>query len=932
VTNVVDSRPGVRHNLPTSRDTFVGRTEELAVLRSLLRSRRLVTLTGAAGVGKTRLAVEVAHANLDEYDESWLVELAALVDGALVPQALTSLLRLSEEPGHELVETLARHLADRRALIVLDNAEHVVTACAHLADTLLAACPGVSVLATSQEPLRIAGEAQWPVPALDVPSADAVDTDALAGYPSVRLFCDRAGERRGFVLTPEVAPAVSQICRRLDGIPLAIELAAARVGVLSPHEIAGRLDDRFRLLTGGSRAVLPRHQTLRRALDWSYDLLSEAERALLRRLSVFAGGATLHDTERVCAGDEVAEADVFELLAALVAKSLVLATSAGTQTRFVMLETVRHYGRDRLIEAGEAGEWRARQALWCLAVAERAEPELTGRHQRLWLERLQAEHDNLQAALAWATAEGDGELTARLSSALTLFWRMRGHFAEGRRWLDAALQWSPSLDHRLKARLRWGAGFLALMVGDPGATSHLEESLELYRGLDDRQGIGRALLLLGNCLVFSKPEMAVDVLHESMTEARKAQDSWCLAHALAECGLALVRQGEVAEARRALEESVAVSSQAGDDQGLRIALSVLGDLCLQCGDLDEADLILTRALRLVRELDESYGISAVLANLAELATTRGEYQRSIAFLHEALAIARDTGSPSLVATALHGMGIAEHAQGHLDDARRLFEEILTIVPEGREYPSVQIGLGEVLASSGDTDRAHDLFQHGLAAAELDGDRWKVGRALHDLGELARTRSDERQASDFHHRALRLRVELGDVRGVTESLEALGGLAEMSSTERRSERAVRMLASAQAVRQAKGYVRPPWRDPSHQAHVARLRKAVGDERFEAAWAEGAALSWSDAAAHAMKGRGPRDRPTSGWESLTTTEREIASLVGQAMNNAQISERLFISRSTVKGHLGRMFAKLGISSRGELAQEVARRLAPDTHHTS
>src|SRR5829696_1865327 len=432
-----------KHNLPATRSSFIGRETELRSVKRDLAMTRLLTLTGAGGCGKTRLALEVARELVGAYpDGVWLVELAPLPEGALVAQAVAAALGVHEQADRSLSDALVAFLRAKRTLLVLDNCEHLVDAVASFADTLLNSCPHLRVLATSRESLNVEGELNWLVPSLSVPSlGQSPRVEELAGYESVRLFVERARHRNpAFSLTPENAHAVARICGRLDGIPLAIELAAARVG-LSVEQIARRLDDSLRLLSAGSRTASPRQRTLRGTLEWSYALLSEPERRLFGRLSVFAGGWTLEAAEVVGAEGHTEHGDVLELLSRLVEKSLVVGeATGGGGARYRMLEPIRQYAQEKLEEGGEAEEVRRRHATFFLALAEEAEPRLQGPGDREWLEHLEAEHDNMRAALSLALEQEEAdELGLRLAGALWLFWEARGYYGEGHSWLEQVL-------------------------------------------------------------------------------------------------------------------------------------------------------------------------------------------------------------------------------------------------------------------------------------------------------------------------------------------------------------------------------------------------------------------------------------------------------------------------------------------------------------
>ena len=488
--------PELPNNLPVQVTSFIGREKEIEAVETLLSKTRLLTLTGSGGCGKTRLGLQVAADVLENYpDGVWLIELAPLADPALVPQAVAQALNVSEEPGKPLLPTLVAALKAKRLLLVLDNCEHVLDACSRLVDALLRACPGVGVLASSREGLGIAGETVYRVPSLSLPDPKQTATPAsLNLYEAVRLFVDRArAALPGFVVTNANAPALASVCHRLDGIPLAIELAAARVRSLSVEEINNKLDNRFRLLTGGSRTALPRQQALRALIDWSFDLLNAQEKMLLCRLSVFAGGWTLQAAEAVgvgesLTGESIEDWEILDLLTSLVDKSLVLAQTQRETTRYGLLETVRQYVRDRLTESGESLVVRTRHANYFLTLAEEVKPKMRGMEQVQWMGVLEEEHDNLRQALAWyaedaqdAEAGGKG---LRLAAALFELWKTHGHLSEGRERLHTLLA-HPTRQEPTSARAQAlaEAGWLAYMQDDYVQTRVLlEKSLVVAQG------------------------------------------------------------------------------------------------------------------------------------------------------------------------------------------------------------------------------------------------------------------------------------------------------------------------------------------------------------------------------------------------------------------------------------------------------------------
>jgi predicted ATPase/transcriptional regulator with XRE-family HTH domain len=512
--------PRPRHNIPAQVTSFVGRQAELAEVKRLLAATRLLTLTGAGGSGKTRLALTAANDLLEDYPEGiWVADLAPLSDPELVPHAVASLVGARQEPGRELRESIATTLQQAHVLLLLDNCEHLIAASAQLVDTLIRGCPRLHILTTSREPLSVPGETTWLVPPLR--AADPLSLpqlDALTQYEAVRLFVDRAmSVQPAFAVTNKNAPAVAQICYRLDGIPLAIELAAARIKVLTPEEISARLDDRFHLLTGGHRVTLPRQRTLRALVDWSHHLLSDDEKVLFRRLSVFAGGWTLEAAEAVCASEPLDRRDILDLLSSLVDKSLAVADEQPDgRTRYRVLETLREYGSEQLRDAGEAEVLHKQHLDWCVSFAERVEPELWKTNQSTWLQRLEDEHDNFRSALDWSAAHAEHAETSpreeqssvgagatrqtasvdaglKLAAALGRFWHVRGHFGEGRARLETQLRLAPGAT---SARLRASAWAAALdfWLGDHSSMRMFAtEALVISGTVND--SFGRALAL-----------------------------------------------------------------------------------------------------------------------------------------------------------------------------------------------------------------------------------------------------------------------------------------------------------------------------------------------------------------------------------------------------------------------------------------------------
>jgi len=601
--------PPRNHNLPAQLNSFVGREREIAELKKMLAASRLVTLTSSGGTGKSRLSLQVAYELLPEYPGGvWFIELAPVADERRVPQTVASALGVKEDAGRPVVEALIRFVRDRRILIILDNCEHLMQACADLAKQLLQAGPNVKILASSREHLHVAGEVNYPVPALAIPEPhEAVAGEALAKYEAVRLFVDRAvAAQPSFMLTPQNGARVADICRRLDGIPLAIELAAVRVRGLSVEQIAARLTDCFQLLTGGDKTALARQQTLRASIDWSYELLSLEERLLFRRLAVFSGGWTLEAAESVCAGGDVATSDVMDLSSRLVDKSLV--SIEAQADRYHLLETVRQYARELLEASGEADNLRNRHLAFYETLAESARQGINGPMQGYWMSRLDRERDNLLSAHAWCEDAPDGaRMGLNLARGTKLYWINRGLLGVGHALFVEALR-RPGAQQRdeMRCRALFDAGQFDFYMGRYAeAQRYLEESLAIARELGDTARIAAALQPLG---------------------------------------MASLGQGHLGAARSHLEEALALAHELGDKRNLCAAMNAIAQLYRTEGALDEAEILYESALGLARELDDSESLAVGLLNLAMISICRHIQDKAREMLLQVIAIAQAIGS------------------------------------------------------------------------------------------------------------------------------------------------------------------------------------------------------------------------------------------------------------------------------------------------
>jgi predicted ATPase/class 3 adenylate cyclase/DNA-binding CsgD family transcriptional regulator len=853
--------PALRHNLPSQPSSFVGRAAELAELRSLLSGgSRLITIAGPGGIGKSRLAVQVAAEALDGAgDGVWLVELAPVADPELVARTVAAVLQVREDPGRPVLDSLVDAVGDRYLLLVLDNAEHVLGAAAKLADAVLRSCPRACLLVTSREPLGVGGEHVFRVAPLAVPPADLAVPGQLAAFESVQLFTERAGRhRQGFALDGANAAAVAAVCVRLDGIPLALELAAARLGSLSVPEISARLDQRFRLLTGGSRTALPRHQTLRALIDWSYDLLSPAEQVVLGRLSVFAGGWTLAAAEAVASGGGTGEWQVLDHLAALVDKSLVQAEESQGSTRYRLLETVRDYAAERLaLRAGaEPDGTRAAHRDHYLALVQTAGQHLRGPDEAVWLDRLEVEFDNIRAALAFSIADPDGaEPGLRLAAGLRWFCYLRGHGGEVLDALGVLLERPDArVPTQARARALIARCHLLNRFGDASAIPALaSEAVGIARGLADDAGTADAL----------------------------AQLCWF--------GL---EHGDLPTALAQINEAVALARATGDPLLIAYVLGHRAVVNGERGDLDAAFADHQEILALSRATGDNYRLVSTLANLGVDELAAGELRAARAHLQEASTLAEELGYQQLTDGVRENMGFLDLVDGDPRSARRLFTGILESarITGVRSYVRGAL-LGLALAVGADGDPAVAATLHG-AADELYE---QAGLAFEAI---------EAGLRDRDHASLRA---------------GLGEAAfEVAYRHGRALSQADIVAVALAL--ATGDAEP---DPGVATGSAALSAAVpaalsatGSAAVPAAVS--VAVSATGSAAASAAGRAAADPSAPSAGPLSDREREILALLAGGATDAQIAGRLFLSVNTVRSHLERIRDKTGARRRPELVR--------------
>ena len=684
--------PKLPNNLPQQPTSFIGRENEVVQVKDLAQRSRLVTLAGSGGAGKSRLSLQVAADVLDQFpDGAWLVELASLSDSALVPQAVADVLGIKEQIDKTIAKTLVSSLQPKRLLLVLDNCEHLVAACAALAADLLRDCPGVHLLATSRESLNVAGEQTYRVPSLSLPDLKQTQTvESLAPSEAVRLFVERAqAVQQSFVVTDMNALAVAQVCVHLDGIPLAIELAAARVRTLSVQQIVERVKDCFSLLTGGPRTVLPRQQTLRATIDWSYGLLNAQEKSIFQRLSVFVGGCTLESAEIVC-GSGIPPQNVLDIIASLSDKSLVVVDHIGDEVRYRMLETLRQYALNRLVQSNEIAEMRQRHLNNFLSLAELASSEMLSPAAGKWLSRLEVEHDNFRAALSWCESQtviGTEYETENLRSwlrmcvALSRFWQIRGYYSEGSHWLNMVLSRADGIPiSEVRANALKAAGSIESGQGNFNAARNFhQESLDFFRNVGDLQGTADALGNLG-IVAWSQRDYAVadDLLQQSLVLSREIEDSFRIANSLNNLGNVAFEQGEHSLAKSQYQESLTLMRQIGEPRCIANTLNNLATVAISQMDYSFANVLLHESFDLAGQIGDLQGVANCLHNLGAVAATLNNFVEALNFYKESLSIYKQVGDLRGVSHSLNGLGIVAGRQDNAKLAGRLLGAAKTI--------------------------------------------------------------------------------------------------------------------------------------------------------------------------------------------------------------------------------------------------------------
>ncbi len=896
--------------LPVQLTSFVGRADDIGAIAEQLRDNRILTLTGAGGAGKTRLAVQVAADVEPDFDGNvFFVDLAPITEPALVTVAVARSLELTDQPGRTTMESIRQFVTGRRLLVLLDNCEHLLDACSELVMDIARTGPEVTVLATSREPLGIPGELIWVVPSL------SIDDEA------VELFVDRARKARPeFVPDPQQRTTIAEICRRLDGMPLAIELASARTRTLSLPQILDSLRSSFRLLTGGARTAVRRQQTLSASIDWSHSLLTETERILLRRLAVFTGGFDLDAATAVGAETDSERAQLIDVLGLLVDKSLIVADDTGVSMRYRLLETVRQYALEKLAASGEADGVRTGHRDYFAMAASRLQSETHGDGTPLipWAE---IEMDNLRAAYAWSCENADFETALAMVSALRQLWLKRGRFREGAMGFEAVFTDDRYRDSQVAPAV-WVTGVadaaqLAVWLAAPASLERAQDALTAAGGTEDPALIARTMMACG-MLSWDQPEVACAYLARAVDLSSRCGERAILGEALGYSTFAGFSAGQLGLAEDSGTQGCQVADALGDGFMSRYCRVFLSNGYLVQGRLPEAAQLAASVVADSR-VDGDRPMEAFgLMTLGQAFVFMGDAEAGESAEMAALDIASDLGGFHEDSAYVVLAGVALVRDDAAAAARQCDAALRNTYARKELFIRCILPQAETMLACGDIAGARRWADENVAGCP---GAFQV-LALSTRARVALAQGEIHQAERDAHDALDAAERTGGHLRVPDAFECLAAVAASDTPGR----AARLLGAAQGIRRRQQQARFAVFDGDHAATVAALAESLGTEAFETAMSEGAALSTAEAIAFAQRGRGERKRPSSGWESLTPAELDVVRLLGEGLSNKDIAARLFISPRTAQTHLTHIYSKLNLSSRVQVVQESARHTKP------
>lgn len=774
----LDLRP---NNLPVQLTSFIGRENEMKQLKSLLKPNRLITLSGSGGTGKTSLALQIGAEMIDEFTNGvWFVDLAPLFEPLLLPQTFLKVFGLKEDQSKTMEETLCDYLKNKQILIILDNCEHLIDECSALTEKLLSEVPGLKMIATSREALKCRGEYIYNLLPLGLPDpTEIISAEKFSQYEAVKLFIERATSIDSkFSVNNDNAAAVAGICQKLDGIPLAIELAAARINSLSVHKIYERLDDRFTLLTAGKRTALPRQQTLRALINWSYDLLSEQEKILWKRLSVFIDGWTLNAAEEICSDEQINSEEILDLLYQLTEKSIIVFDA--DKERYRMLETIRQFGSEKFMEENETGNILIEYLKYYMEFAEDSKPKLRGPEMITCVKKIEEENANFKKSLDIALTSGNIEYGLRLATALGYFWIVNGEFSTGVHRLESLLKEDSNISNSIRAKALYIAGTLSNFQAEfSKARKFTEEALALYRESDDKQGMAQCLNILAS--ISSEQglyESATELYEESISLRREIGDKKGIVAALTNLGNVKFFLGEFEAARKLIEENLALYREAGDKVGIASSLGNLGNVLSHLGEIMRARELIEESLDLQRQINDKKGTANSLLNLGTLSIDQKDFDSAQKFLDECLTLFHEIEDKSGIAYSLNELGTLAFTKGELKPADEYFKKSFSLRREIGDKLGIADSLrnlGDIAAAQKDFTEARKLYEENLSIRQEIGNKKSLADAMYKLGNVLFEQKEFDRARELHKQSLTINKEFSVKTEISKNILSLADL-------------------------------------------------------------------------------------------------------------------------------------------------------------